>query len=133
MSTYDAWQTLLTMANKTVDIASFYWTMRSADVYNHSSSWQGDKIFQSILNVGVQQRIKVRIAQSAPTQDNPNYDTEILLKRNAAVVRSVNFPRLLGGGVLHTKLWIVDGAHMYIGSANMDWRSLTQVSERAHV
>lgn len=127
MSTYDAWQSLIAMANKTLDIASFYWTLRSADVYNHSSSWQGDKIFQSILNAGVQQRLRIRIAQSAPTQDNPNIDTEILMKRSAANVRSVNFPRLLGGGVLHTKLWIADGMHMYIGSANMDWRSLTQV------
>lgn len=30
-------------------------------------------------------------------------------------------------GVLHTKFWVVDKKHVYIGSANMDWRSLTQV------
>jgi phospholipase D3/4 len=42
-------------------------------------------------------------------------------------VRSVNFPKLMGGGVLHTKLWIVDEQHFYVGSANMDWRSLTEV------
>ncbi|KAJ6637074.1 5'-3' exonuclease PLD3, partial [Pseudolycoriella hygida] len=127
--TFNAWSELLSLANSTLDIASFYWTLRSADVYNHSSSWQGEKIFQMILNAGVQQGLKIRVAQSAPTQQQPNLDTELLIKRNAAVVRSVNFPRLLGGGVLHTKLWIVDGMHMYIGSANMDWRSLTQVKE----
>ena len=43
-----------------------------------------------------------------------------------AEVRVVDVGRL-AGGVLHTKLWVVDGAHLYIGSANMDWRSLTQV------
>lgn len=128
-STFDAWSELLSLANKTLDIASFYWSLRSGDVYNHSSSWQGEKIFQSILNAGTQQGLKIRIAQSAPTQQQPNLDTEILIKRKAAVVRSVNFPRLFGGGVLHTKLWIVDGKHMYVGSANMDWRSLTQVKE----
>lgn len=42
-------------------------------------------------------------------------------------VRSLNFGKLMGGGVLHTKFWIVDQRHVYIGSANMDWRSLTQV------
>lgn len=31
--------------------------------------------------------------------------------------------------MLHTKLWIVDRMHVYVGSANMDWRSLTQVKE----
>ena len=39
----------------------------------------------------------------------------------------MNFSRLMGAGVLHTKLWIIDGTHVYVGSANMDWRSLTQV------
>lgn len=35
--------------------------------------------------------------------------------------------RALTSGVLHTKFWVVDKRHIYIGSANMDWRSLTQV------
>lgn len=127
MSTFDAWQNLLSLANKTIDIASFYWTLRSADVFNHSSSWQGEQIFQQLLVAGTKRSIAIRVAQSSPTQAQPNIDTEILIKRGAAQVRSVNFPRLLGGGVLHTKLWIVDGQHLYLGSANMDWRSLTQV------
>lgn len=41
----------------------------------------------------------------------------------------MNFAALLGGGVLHTKLWLIDRTHVYVGSANMDWRSLTQVKE----
>lgn len=126
-TTYDAWSTLIASANKSIDIGSFYWSLRKEDIYNHSSSWQGDKIFQSILKAGTQQGIKIRIAQSQPTRDLATADTEILLKRKAALVRSVNFPRLIGGGVLHTKVWVVDGQHLYIGSANMDWRSLTQV------
>lgn len=128
-STYDAWSWLIASANKTIDIGSFYWSLRKEDIYNHSSSWQGDTIFQSILKAGTQRGIKIRIAQSQPTRDLASADTEILAKRKAALVRSVNFPRLLGGGVLHTKVWVVDGQHLYIGSANMDWRSLTQVKE----
>ena len=41
----------------------------------------------------------------------------------------MDFDRLVGGGVLHTKMWIVDRNHIFLGSANMDWRSLTQVKE----
>lgn len=44
-----------------------------------------------------------------------------------AEVRSLNFSKWFGSGVLHTKLWNVDDTHFYIGSANMDWRALTQV------
>ena len=45
-----------------------------------------------------------------------------------AEVRSIDFTELLKSGVLHTKLWIVDGVHAYVGSANMDYRSLTQAT-----
>ena len=51
-----------------------------------------------------------------------------------AQVRSLDFARWFNGsGVLHTKLWIVDKKHFYVGSANMDWRSLTQVLVHVHV
>lgn len=80
-----------------------------------------------MLKAGTDRGIELKIAQNAPTQSFPNIDTELLTKRKAAEVRSLNFAKLLGGGVLHTKLWLVDRKHVYIGSANMDWRSLTQV------
>jgi phosphatidylserine/phosphatidylglycerophosphate/cardiolipin synthase-like enzyme len=46
-----------------------------------------------------------------------------------AEVRSLNFSSLIGSGVLHTKMWIIDQKDVYLGSANMDWRSLTEVKE----
>ena len=91
--------------------------------------FQGEIIFQSLLKAGTDRKISIKIAQNAPTQNNPNVDTEVLVKRKAAQVRSLNFAKLMGGGVLHTKFWIIDRKHVYVGSANMDWRSLTQVSK----
>lgn len=106
MSIFDAWQTLISMATHKINIGSLYWTMRNKDVlpYNHSSSWEGEKIFQDLLSAGLDRNIDIKIAQSYPTQLSPNTDTELLEKRKAAKVRSVNFPKLLGGGVLHTKV-----------------------------
>lgn len=75
-------------------------------------------------------KIPIKIAQNAPTWSQPNTDTEYLIKRKAAEVRSLNFAKLLGNGVLHTKVWIIDRKHFYVGSANMDWRALTQVCSR---
>lgn len=46
--------------------------------------------------------------------------------RSGAEVREVDLTNITGG-IIHTKLWVVDKKHMYVGSANMDWRSLTQV------
>lgn len=50
-----------------------------------------------------------------------------LLLSEGVQVRKVNFGRLTRG-VLHSKFWIVDRKHLFIGSANMDWRALTQVT-----
>lgn len=121
------------MSTKSIDIGSFYWTLRGADFYNHSTAWQGEHIFNNILHAGTKRGIKIRIAQSKPSSVSPNIDTEILVKRKAAEVRSVDFDRLFGSGVLHTKFWIVDDEHFYIGSANMDWRSLTQVIKKIYL
>lgn len=38
-------------------------------------------------------------------------------------------PEWYGGGILHQKIWIFDQQHVYVGSANMDWKSLAQVME----
>lgn len=46
-------------------------------------------------------------------------------------VREVDL-KALTGGIVHTKLWVVDHKHLYVGSANMDWRSLSQVDKRTN-
>lgn len=48
---------------------------------------------------------------------------------SGAEVREVDL-KAVTGGIIHTKLWVVDQKHFYLGSANMDWRSLSQVKRR---
>ncbi|XP_045449871.1 5'-3' exonuclease PLD3-like [Melitaea cinxia] len=129
MPTKNAWLDLIDEAQTSIEIASFYWTLRFNEEYPYNSSIEGEQVFQALLAAGTKRKIDLKIAQNWPTKSNPNIDTEYLVKKKAAQVRSLNFSKLLGGGVLHTKFWIVDRKHFYIGSANMDWRSLTQVKE----
>ncbi|PNF33342.1 Phospholipase D3 [Cryptotermes secundus] len=129
-TTHDVWFELIKLAQHSIEIGSFYWTLRSADITpGDPSSLKGDEIFQALLTAGLEKKVNIRIAQNFPSQSQSSPDTEILAKTGAAEVRSVNFPKLMGGGVLHTKLWIIDEKHFYVGSANMDWRSLTEVKE----
>lgn len=81
------------------------------------------------MEAGTKRKIQIKIAQSKPSDVSPNIDTEILVNNSAAEVRNVDFPKFFGSGVLHTKVWVIDRTHFYVGSANMDWRSLTQVKE----
>ena len=39
-STYHGWMSLLDSATTSIDIASFYWTLRGVDVYEDPSDWQ---------------------------------------------------------------------------------------------
>lgn len=126
-STHDVWLDLIQLAQHSIEIGSFYWTLRSSDITpGDPSSQKGEEVFQALLTAGLEQKINIRIAQNFPSQSQ---DTDILSQKGAAEVRSVNFPKLMGGGVLHTKLWIIDQEHFYVGSANMDWRALTEVKE----
>ncbi|OAD52164.1 Phospholipase D3 [Eufriesea mexicana] len=128
-NTYNSWVKLISLARERIEIASFYWTMRREDVYPDDTAKQGEEVFRLLLQAGKDRNILLKITQNMPSQVSPNIDTEILTKKANAKVKSLNFARLLGEGVLHTKLWLVDRTHIYIGSANMDWRSLSQVKE----
>uniref|UniRef100_A0A224XGI0 Putative Phospholipase D3 n=2 Tax=Megacormus gertschi TaxID=1843536 RepID=A0A224XGI0_9SCOR len=128
-STFDGWLNLIHLAEHTIDIAAFYWTLRGSDVVPDPSDWQGEKIFQELLAAGTERKIKISIVQNLPSYTQPDNDTKELEEKGAAVVRNIDFEKLIGKGILHTKMWIVDNKHFYIGSANMDWRALTQVKE----
>ncbi|XP_025068842.1 phospholipase D3 [Alligator sinensis] len=126
-STFQTWLELIGGAQSSLDIASFYWTLTNADTHTREpSAQQGEQILAELTQLP-QRGVAVRVAVSTPKAKQPLDDLEAL-ERSGAAVRKVDLPRLTKG-VLHTKFWVVDGAHIYLGSANMDWRSLTQVKE----
>ncbi|CAA9994607.1 unnamed protein product [Nesidiocoris tenuis] len=91
-STYETWKGMLARAKTSVEIASYYWTLRDEDVHDGND----------------------KRSEKWPGSDR---------------VRSINMKRLVGAGILHTKLWITDREEVYVGSANTDWRSLSHVKE----
>ncbi|XP_068194184.1 5'-3' exonuclease PLD4 isoform X2 [Antennarius striatus] len=122
-----AWKDLISMATKEVNIVSFYWTLTGDDInLNTSSDILGRDILKGLEELP-SRNISVRALASIPTIKTNSTDLKVL-KQKGAQVRNVNFGRLVGG-VLHSKFWIVDRRHVFIGSANMDWRALTQVKE----
>lgn len=124
-SIFWAWQQLMSEARSSLDIASFYWSLTNADTGTHEpSAAQGEAVLQTLA--GLSQKLTLRIAVNTP-QETQTADLRLLTSAGAHI-RTVNMKELTSG-VLHTKFWVVDKKHIYIGSANMDWRSLTQVKE----
>uniref|UniRef100_A0A1A8FAF0 5'-3' exonuclease PLD3 n=1 Tax=Nothobranchius korthausae TaxID=1143690 RepID=A0A1A8FAF0_9TELE len=124
-SIYQAWINLMKEARSSVDIASFYWTLTNKDTNtSEPTANQGEDVLKRLAELSG--TLKVRVAVNAP--DKQPQDDLQLLRSSGADVRTVDMKKLTSG-VLHTKFWLVDRKHLYIGSANMDWRSLTQVKE----
>ncbi|XP_029427380.1 phospholipase D3 [Rhinatrema bivittatum] len=126
-SIFQAWLDLVRSANSSMDIASFYWTLTNQDTgTSEPSASQGEEILQELLRLP-QRGVVLRIAVNPPSSPQQKNDIQALAQ-SGALVRVVDLPKLTGG-VLHTKFHVVDRKHLFIGSANMDWRSLTQVKE----
>ncbi|XP_013889773.1 phospholipase D3 [Austrofundulus limnaeus] len=124
-SIFQEWISLMSEARSSVDIASFYWTLTNKDTGSQEpTANQGEEVLSRLAELSG--KLKVRIAVNAP--QGQSQDDLRLLSDSGADIRTVNM-RELTSGVLHTKFWVVDKKHIYIGSANMDWRSLTQVKE----
>ncbi|XP_068423183.1 5'-3' exonuclease PLD3-like isoform X2 [Clinocottus analis] len=113
----DSWLRLLNKANSSVQIAAFYFSLRGGDS-------QGRLVFEQLKGLK-SKGVTLQIAVNAPQTSRE--DTAELAAAGAEV-REVDL-QAVTGGIVHTKLWVVDQKHFYLGSANMDWRSLSQVKE----
>ncbi|XP_056152333.1 5'-3' exonuclease PLD4 [Lampris incognitus] len=122
-----AWNDLLSMTTQQIDVASFYWTLTGQDINVNSSSDLPGKSLLKQFEALPSRNVSVRVVTSLPSFRTNSTDLKIL-RQKGVHVRKVNFGRLTNG-VLHSKFWIVDRRHVYIGSANMDWRALTEVKE----
>ncbi|XP_076834059.1 5'-3' exonuclease PLD4 isoform X2 [Brachyhypopomus gauderio] len=123
---YNAWKDLVSTATSQIEVASFYWSLTGEDIGVNSSTDQPGRDILEELKALPKRNVSVRVVTSIPSLATNSTDLQAL-KENGVQVRKVNFGHLTRG-VLHSKFWVVDRKHIYIGSANMDWRALTQGS-----
>lgn len=121
------WEGLIAMATEQLDVVSFYWTLTDEDIGVNSSSAIPGKNILATLGALPLRNVSVRLLTSKPSVVT-NLSDLVDLQQKGVQVREVDFGRLTNG-VLHSKFWIVDRKHFFIGSPNMDWRALTQVKE----
>ena len=127
LRTADAWAELIEGAQETLDIGQYYWTLSDGAAYPGYGGEEGVRIL-ALLKAALARGVRVRIVQNALSAVSAGEDTRALAALGAAVA-TVDFAALGLSGIFHTKLLVADGARFYVGSANSDWRSLTQVKE----
>ncbi|XP_076872225.1 inactive phospholipase D5 isoform X2 [Brachyhypopomus gauderio] len=114
---------LLNLAKKSVEIVSPEWDLNTTE---HESRFprakQGQQLLQHLMDLktgGVHLKVASGLTRSEELG---------LLSHWGAEVHYLNMTALTKGQ-LHSSFWVVDRKHMYIGSAAMDWRSLSTLKE----
>lgn len=127
--TYTAFLRLINSAEKSIDIASYYWSLQGLDVMPDPvpEASKGEDILRALLNAARLRSVSIRIAVNDDVNSVNNSDLTVLSE--VAQIRKLSFPSLLGSGILHSKFLLIDGHSFYLGSTNMDWRALTHVKE----
>ena len=149
--TWEAEVALLNAAKHSIDITVMYWNLLPSDntfcnsdattldyCINALQGSMGVAVYaamEAAAKRGVAMRFVNDIAASAtdkqdlPGMDKNNPQLKHLLTYSSVKARFWNASTFYAGGIMHQKVWVVDGIHAYIGSSNMDWLSLSQVKE----
>ncbi|XP_049577240.1 inactive phospholipase D5 isoform X1 [Syngnathus scovelli] len=115
--------TLLDIAKHSVQVVSPVWNLMPSEKETMPNTGrQGHLLFQRLLNLK-SRGVKLKIASSLTN----SAEQKILATHNAEV-HLVNMTAFTRGG-LHSSFWIVDRTHIYVGSADMDWRSFSKRKE----
>jgi phospholipase D3/4 len=122
-----------TTKDKCVDTCTWSSYFTDDDWIKFKSNF-GQELINAVNNA-INRGIKIRIVES-PGFGGKDRGVKWynLSKNNQVQVRPVQMKDWYGGGIMHAKIWIVDReypelASCYVGSMNMDWKSIAQVKE----
>lgn len=128
-------------AKLTIDLTAMYWALipdsTSADEsgftekqFEQLGANFGLALFQALQDAA-KRGVKIRILES-PGFSRQKQESETLREKfpNEVEIHSISMGDWYGGsGIMHQKIWIFDSENLYLGSANMDWKSISQVKE----
>ncbi|XP_059658254.1 uncharacterized protein LOC132304541 [Cornus florida] len=142
LSTADVFRWLAGNSSQNLDIIAQYWQLiahpddpRSGD-YGYSKADmqkfganEGFGVYKDIENAA-DRNVTIRLLQhSGVYPDYTKEPSDLALGRPNVKSVTLLLSKWWGSGIVHAKVWISDNRDVYIGSANNDWKSLTQVKE----
>lgn len=139
--TEDVLVRLTNAAQKNIDLTAMYWALLPDPAGDDEKGFTdaqleamgagaGRALYQA-LRAAAARGVSLRILQSPGFSGQKQESDTLLAEFPASVsIHSVDMGKWYGGsGIMHQKIWIFDLRHIYLGSANMDWKSITQVKE----
>ncbi len=131
---------LVVASHETIDLCAMYWNLLP-DVNSVEEAGFTDAQFEEMgaahgrhllqaLTAAARRGVRLRVLQSPGFKKGSPESTALALQYPEQIqIRQLEMSAWYGGGIMHQKMWVFDRRHVYIGSANMDWKSITQVKE----
>jgi phosphatidylserine/phosphatidylglycerophosphate/cardiolipin synthase-like enzyme len=116
----DVWPEMFDQAQKSIDIEHFYLTPHSGESLD---------LTLAALERAAKRGVKIRVILEKQFDWNSVDGVNYLLAIPHLQLKIVDWTKLTGKGIVHAKFFTVDGRLAYIGSQNLDWRSLTHNHE----
>ena len=113
------WVAMIDGAKQTLDLEEFY-----------LSEQPGEALSPVLDAIGraASRGVRVRLLLDAGMHRTYPMPADSLGKLPNVTVRMIDYRRI-AGGVQHAKYFVVDGQESYLGSQNLDWRSLSHIHE----
>lgn len=139
--TEDVLVALTSRATSSIDLTAMYWALLAdsgsedeagftAEQLDKMGAGTGRALYEA-LRAAARRGVLIRVLQS-PGFGGGTQESDALLKEFPGQI-SIHLVEMGkwygGGGIMHQKIWIFDRRHLYLGSANMDWKSIAQVKE----
>jgi phospholipase D3/4 len=139
--TEDVLVRLTRAARSTIDLTAMYWALLPDPAGDDEKGFTdsqleamgagaGRALYQALRDAAAR-GVAIRIVQS-PGFSGQKQESDTLREEfpDRVSIRSIDMGKWYGGsGIMHQKIWIFDSRHLYLGSANMDWKSISQVKE----
>jgi phosphatidylserine/phosphatidylglycerophosphate/cardiolipin synthase-like enzyme len=115
----DVWVDMIRGAKSSVDLEEFYLSRKPGEAL--------DPVLDE-LGRAAGRGVKIRLILDAGMHRTYPQPGDSLGKLSNVSVRTIDYHRI-AGGVQHSKFMVVDDREAWLGSQNLDWRSLSHIHE----
>ena len=114
------WVEMIDGATRTLDLEEFY-----------LATWPGEPLSPVLeaMRRAAKRGVAVRLILDTGMLDSSPLPPDSLGLLAGVSLRLLDMKKVSGGGVQHSKYFIVDDREVYVGSQNLDWRSLKHIHE----
>jgi phosphatidylserine/phosphatidylglycerophosphate/cardiolipin synthase-like enzyme len=116
---HEVWVSMMNGARRTLDVASFYVS---------TAPGQRLEAVLAAIEGAADRGVAVRVLVDKGFATKYPEPLERLGKHRGIALRKIDVGAAMGG-VMHAKYFLVDGQEAYVGSQNLDWRSITHIHE----